>query len=116
MTKNNATSDWVNRFGRPATAPTTETGQKAPQSPQKAAQRARKVPAVTEPQGPAPVAPVVSRRRTPAKRAVTYRLTDDVLDLVDAAVNAAAEQGKRLTKEEAVAAAIRRTYNRLTKK
>ncbi len=100
---------------------TTTSAPKVTQSAQKAAPRARKAPAAAEQPEPAPVAPaapvaaVVSRRRAPAKRPVTYRLTDDVLDLVDAAVLAAAERGERLTKEEAVAVAIRRAYARLVK-
>lgn len=96
----------------------TANAQKATQSAQKAAPRARKSPASAEQPDPAPVAPVaavMSRRRAPAKRPVTYRLTDDVLDLVDAAVLAATERGERLTKEEAVAVAIRRAYARLRK-
>ena len=99
----------------------TTSAPKATQSAQKAAPRARTAPAAAEQPEPAPVAPaapvaaVVSRRRAPAKRPVTYRLTDDVLDLVDAAVLAAAERGERLTKEEAVAVAIRRAYARLVK-
>lgn len=99
----------------------TQSAPKATQSAQKAAPRARTAPAAAEQPEPAPVAPaapvaaVVSRRRAPAKRPVTYRLTDDVLDLVDAAVLAAAERGERLTKEEAVAVAIRRAYARLVK-
>lgn len=139
--KNVSASDWASKFGRPATAPTPagtpvspdevedsvalakvnsrQSSKKASQRRQKTAPRARQAseaPEQPEPASVAPEAPVVrSRRRAPAKRPVTYRLTDDVLDLVDAAVFAAAEKGERLTKEEAVAVAIRRAYARLVK-
>lgn len=137
-------SEWATKFDRPATAPTptkdapeTPTAsrrrsarkpttdsprQKPSQKPEKPRTRTRKAPIATEPAEPAPAppaappaAPVATRRRPPAKRAVTYRLADEILDLIDAAVGAAAERGERLTKEEAVATAIRRTYNRLMK-
>lgn len=142
--KNPSASEWAVKFGRPATAPTptkdaaetptesrrrstrkTATGspqQKPSQKAEKPRARTRKTPAAPEPLEQVPVppaappaAPTIPRRRPPAKRAVTYRLTDEILDLIDAAVLAAAERGERLTKEEAVAVAIRRAYNRLTK-
>ena len=53
-------------------------------------------------------------RRGPSKRAVTYRFEEDVLELVDLAVLAAFEKGEKLSKEEAVARAIRRAYGRLS--
>lgn len=41
---------------------------------------------------------------------VTYRLPEDCLDLIEAAVDEAARQGERLTREQAVTDAIRRAY------
>ncbi len=52
-------------------------------------------------------------RRGPAKRAATYRLEEEVLDMVDAAVVDAIDKGKRLTKDAAVAYAIRKAYGKL---
>lgn len=124
MTTKKSASDWANQFGRPSTAPTEEKKTSRRRKPsQKAAPRARKVPAAAEAAeqlesvsvaSEPSVADMVSRR-APAKRPVTYRLTDEILDLVDAAVFAARKRGEKLTKEEAVAVAIRRAYARLVK-
>lgn len=87
MAEKKASSDWASKFGRPGTAPTPEGLQVS-------------VPA------PAPAARV-------AKIAVTYRFEADVLELIDRATAAAAARGERLSKEAAVAHAIRETYEDL---
>jgi len=55
---------------------------------------------------------VPMRRRPPRviKVAATFRLPLDCIDLLDDLVYEAAERGVRVTKEEAVAAAIRAHY------
>lgn len=63
--------------------------------------------ATTPPQGDAP-GPI--RRPRVVKISASYRLPPDVLDLLDQAVQDAAARGERLTKEDAVAQAIRQTY------
>lgn len=54
-----------------------------------------------------------SRRRLPAKHPVTYRLPLDVLDLIELALDESYERGDKLSKEDAVATAIRYTYGHL---
>lgn len=54
-----------------------------------------------------------SRRRLPPKHPVTYRLPLDVLDLIEFALDQSYERGEKLSKEDAVATAIRRTYGHL---
>ena len=94
------TSNWAAQFSRPETA-----GRGDPAADD----------AGTESAAPQPVVAVAPRlARGPHKRPVTYRLVDADLDLIDAAVAAAAARGERLTKEEAVAQAIRQTYGHLT--
>ena len=105
-------SKWAKNYGRPATAP-IEEAEKAPEKPQAARQRTKA--AISVPEAPEAAPRPSGSRRGPVKRPVNYRLTDDVLDMVDAAVAAEAAKGGKLTKEEAVATAIRRTYARLLK-
>ena len=88
----------------PAPAPAVAYDPPQPVTPQIAAQPV-----------PQPLTAYPTNRRGPAKRAVTYRLTDDTLDLIDLAVATAANQGRRLTREDAVANALHHTYNRLRK-
>lgn len=57
--------------------------------------------------------PVRQTRRQLIKHQVSYRLPLDVINLIEAALDEAYASGERLTKEEAVTAAIRRTYGHL---
>ena len=98
-TKKPAASKWATQFDRAATAGRTES-----------------VESEVEPSVAQPVVVQAQRvARGPHKRPVTYRFVDADLDLVDAAVAAAAAMGERLTKEEAVAQAIRQTYGHLAR-
>lgn len=54
-----------------------------------------------------------SRRRLPPKHPVTYRLPLDVLDLIELALDESYERGEKLSKEDAVATAIRQMYGYL---
>lgn len=93
--KNNA--DWATRFNRSSTAATDEPAPAAP------AASTRTKPAGTTP-------PAATRV---AKVAATYRFEPDVLELVEAAVQEAAGNGQRLSREAAVSHAIRQTYGHL---
>lgn len=64
-------------------------------------------------QAPTPEAPRPKRARREPKFPASYRMPADVLDMVDAAVEAAADNGVKLSKEDAVAAAIRAAYGDL---
>lgn len=48
----------------------------------------------------------------PVKKAATYRLPQDALDLIEAEISAEAEAGNRLTKDDAVTRALRATYGK----
>lgn len=54
-----------------------------------------------------------SRPRRAARFPMTYRLEEEVLDLIELAVTAAAEAGERLTRQDAVSEALRQTYGHL---
>lgn len=83
-TSNKSKTPWADRYSRPATA-------------------------TQEPVAPARGSAPASSARV-AKVAVTYRFEADVLDLVDRAVADAAAEGRRLTRQGAVEAAIRLAY------
>ena len=89
MAEKEASGDWASKFGRPGTAPTPEGSQVS-----------------------VPAPPTAAAARV-AKIAVTYRFEADVLELIDRATAAAAARGERLSKEAAVAHAIRETYEDL---
>lgn len=122
-------SSWAAKVERkPTPEPEIEPAAEAPaapaeadhrgpaQAPGKRAPKARQQPAAgrraaAPPPEPDPD-PVPMRRRPPRviKVPATFRLPPDCIDLLDDAVYAAADQGVRLTKEDAVAAAIRAHY------
>lgn len=52
-------------------------------------------------------------RRRQAKFPATYRMPERTLDLIDAAKDAAAREGQRLAKEDAVAHAVEVVYGHL---
>lgn len=110
-TKKPAGPDWASRFSREATAVKEPPGQDEAPVEQTAA-RPKRTGSRTKTQPPNDPEVLVPLRG-PLKRPVTYRLVDADLDLVDAAVAAAAKQGQRLTKEDAVAQALRNTYGYL---
>jgi len=99
-------SKWVDRVTRPATAPVDI-------DPPKQARVPKRVQPATREKTPEPA----------KKRAVTYRLAEDDLDLVDLALADLQAKAKRLraagkaavrpTREEVVAVALRRAYGRL---
>lgn len=86
--KTDAATGWADRLSRTSSAPTPEA------------------PAVA--QAPPPGTPRV------AKVPATYRFEVEVLELVDRAVADAAQNGRKLSKEAAVAHAIRQTYGHLS--
>lgn len=124
-------SDWAAKFSRPSTAAATAAPAAAPEepaaapaevagepvaesAPKKAPRRPRRTPAAGgAARGAAKPAAAPVRPRRVIKVPATYRLTEEVLDLIDAVVADARSKGKRLTKEDAVAHAIERTYGRL---
>ncbi len=110
-TKKPAGADWASRFSREATAVKEPPVEDEPTVEQTAGRPKRTSSRTTTqpPTDPEVLVPL----RGPLKRPVTYRLVDADLDLVDAAVAAAAKQGQRLTKEDAVAQALRNTYGHL---
>lgn len=69
-------------------------------------------PATAAPAAPA-AAPPAGKKRGPYnvqrvnKKPASYRLPPDVIELIDAARNEAAERGDRLTKDEAITMAVR---------
>ncbi|RYI20446.1 hypothetical protein EVU97_14535 [Dermacoccus sp. 147Ba] len=103
MTKKNV--DWA-KFAAHRDTPTTppdadaqaapEVSHDAPAAPQRAAETPR-----------------AKRPRREPKYPASYRLPADVLDMIEAAVDAAADDGVKLSKEDAVAAAIRTAYGDL---
>ncbi len=135
-------SAWIGQFSRPATAADVDENELEPMPAAKkpaAKKPAAKKPAAT--QGGAARATAGRRkaaaaaeeiepteeeleaerlrrralvsRRGPAKRAATYRLEEEILDMVDAAVVDSIDRGKKLTKDAVVANAIRKAYGRL---
>lgn len=93
-------TDWSAAFSKPETAPRPleavtddETETETPAKPSRQG----------KPRGPYNVKKV-------DKRAATFRLPPDVLELIDKAREEAAQSGVRLTKDDAVTAAIRHYY------
>lgn len=62
---------------------------------------------------PAPSARPRTQTRRVVKFAATYRLPERVLDLIDEAKAVAAEKGEKVSKEDAVAAAVEAHYGHL---
>ncbi|MBG0716891.1 hypothetical protein G3N18_02155 [Microbacterium sp. 2C] len=98
-------TDWSAAFSKPETAPRSleavpdeETETTTPTT-----AAAAKSPRQGKPRGPYNVKKV-------DKKPATFRLPPDVLELIDNAREEAAESGVRLTKDDAVTAAIRHYY------
>ncbi len=94
-------TDWSAAFSKPETAPRSleAVTDQEPETTTPAANTSRQ----GKPRGPYNVKKV-------DKRAATFRLPPDVLELIDNAREEAAQSGVRLTKDDAVTAAIRHYY------
>ncbi len=91
-------TDWSAAFSKPETAP--RSLEAVPDDAEEAAPPAAKPRRQGKPRGPYNVKKV-------DKKAATFRLPPDVLELIDNAREEAAQSGVRLTKDDAVTAAIR---------
>ncbi len=94
-------TDWSAAFSKPETAP--RSLEAVPDDAAEAAPPASKPRRQGKPRGPYNVKKV-------DKKAATFRLPPDVLELIDNAREEAAQSGVRLTKDDAVTAAIRHYY------
>lgn len=94
-------TDWSAAFSKPETAP--RSLEAVPDEDTETAPPAAKTSRQGKPRGPYNVKKV-------DKRAATFRLPPDVLELIDNAREEAAQSGVRLTKDDAVTAAIRHYY------
>jgi hypothetical protein len=119
MSTTQSASTWAGRFARPATAlaevEEVEETLVAVETPPPSKKPTRQIRAAEEP---------AIKVRPPAKRAVTYRLTDDDLELVDLALAALQAEAMRLksrgktpparpSRDEVIAMALRQTYANL---
>ena len=94
-------TDWSAAFSKPETAP--RSLEPVPDEETEPAAPAAKPARQGKPRGPYNVKKV-------NKKAATFRLPPDVLELIDNAREEAAQSGVRLTKDDAVTAAIRHYY------
>jgi len=116
-TTKKAASDWAVMLNREATAPTKETKRptRATTGPVKAASGEKAEPAPKRAVRAAKalvVVPVI--KRPPAKRSVGFYLSDEALEMTDAAMAVEAAKGRKVTRGEVIEAAIRRVYGKLT--
>ncbi len=94
-------TDWSAAFSKPETAP--RSVEAVPDEETETTPTASKPSRQGKPRGPYNVKKV-------DKKAATFRLPPDVLELIDNAREEAAQSGVRLTKDDAVTAAIRHYY------
>ena len=94
-------TDWSAAFSKPETAP--RSLEAVPDEETETTPTASKPSRPGKPRGPYNVKKV-------DKKAATFRLPPDVLELIDNAREEAAQSGVRLTKDDAVTAAIRHYY------
>ena len=98
------TTDWSKLAARQETAPRVtkiETRTDSPVGRKRASTPRRR-----------PVAPTPPASMTEERKLAAYRLSKDALDALEDAVYAARKRGQRLTKEQAVEAAILKVYGR----
>lgn len=93
-----ASGNWADKFTRPESAP-------------KAA-----VEAEDNPTSPRLRRTEKNKLARPVKRAATFRLPPDVFELIDREIEAEAEAGNRLTKDDAMAYAVRAAYGKSAKR